>query len=35
MKGEGSLKLLIPFLLLLISAIFVSFGFKKLKNVLK
>ena len=35
MNGEGSLKLLIPFLLLLISAIFVSFGFKKLKNVLK
>jgi RsiW-degrading membrane proteinase PrsW (M82 family) len=35
MKGEGSLKLLIPSLLLIISAILVSFGFKKLKSVLK
>jgi len=33
MNGEGSLKLLIPFLLLLISAIFVSFGFKRLKKM--
>ena len=32
MKGEGSLKLLVPLLLLLIAAIFVSFGFKKLKS---
>jgi len=32
MKGEGSLKLLIPLLLLSIAAIFVSFGFKKLKK---
>ena len=31
MKGEGSLKLLIPSSLLIISAILVSFGFKKLK----
>jgi len=32
MKGEGSLKILIPFLLLTIAAIFVSFGFKRLKK---
>ena len=32
MKGEGSLKVLIPFLLLTIAAIFVSFGFKRLKK---
>ena len=35
MKGEGSLKILIPFLLLTIAAIFVSFGFKKLRNLAK
>ena len=35
MKGEGSLKILIPLLLLLTSAIFVSFGFKKLKKLAK
>jgi len=33
MKGEGSLKLLIPLFCLLIAAIFVSFGFKKLKTL--
>ena len=35
MKGEGSLKILIPFLLLTIAAIFVSFGFKKLRKLAK
>ena len=35
MKGEGSLKILIPLLLLLTSAIFVSFGFKKLRKLAK